>query len=73
VGSVVPINDAEAMACAVEKLLALRADDRQHLAMRLRERIMSHFSTTRLAERTASILESVAAGNPIGTDLFPNV
>jgi glycosyltransferase involved in cell wall biosynthesis len=66
-GSIVPVEDPNALAAAIEQALDLPGEERTRLAQRARERIMSRFSTRALAERTADVLGAIVAGRPVSS------
>lgn len=60
-GEVVPPGDAEAVAAAVGRLLALEPAARRTLGQRARQRIVDRYSISEVARRYADLLQSVVA------------
>ena len=73
-GSLVPRDDPEALATAIRILLEDPAR-RDRLARRGRERVVEHFSWSRIAATTAAVYEDVLAerrGGPASTTTSAN-
>ncbi|HUH86154.1 MAG TPA: glycosyltransferase, partial [Stellaceae bacterium] len=58
-GSLVPPGDADALAAAIDRALALDGAQRAVLAQRAIQHMRAHFSTERMTERTLAVYEEI--------------
>jgi len=70
-GLLVPPNDANALAAAIDQALALSEPERAALAFRARENVLAHFTRARMCADTLAVYAELMATGAAAADRGP--